>query len=74
MLINRLLKGSKPEPEQLERLNRAFSLTLKSLHLVDRNDPVCEIVARKVIEIERAGTREPQEIAKLAAKQLGIPE
>jgi hypothetical protein len=74
MLINRLLKGSKPEPEQVERLNRAFSLTLKSLHLVDRNDPVCEIVARKVIEIERAGTREPQEIAKLAAKQLGIPE
>jgi hypothetical protein len=74
MLINRLLKGSKPKPEQVERLNRAFSLTLKSLHLVDRNDPVCEIVARKVIEIERAGTREPQEIAKLAAKQLGIPE
>jgi hypothetical protein len=74
MPINRLLKGSKPKPEQVERLNRAFSLTLKSLHLVDRNDPVCEIVARKVIEIEKAGTREPQEIAKLAAKQLGIPE
>jgi hypothetical protein len=74
MLINRLLEGSKPEPEQVERLNRAFSLTLKSLHLVDRNGPVCEIVARKVIEIERAGTREPQEIAKLVTKQLGIPE
>jgi hypothetical protein len=74
MLINRLLEGSNLEPEAVERLNRAFSLTLKSLYLVDRNDPICEIVARKVIEIERAGTRDPQEIAKLAAKLLGFPQ
>jgi hypothetical protein len=29
-------------------------------------------IARKVIEIDRAGTRHPEEISKLAAKQLGI--
>jgi len=74
MLINRLLNGSKLEPEQVERLIRALSMTLKSLHLVDRDDPVCEIVARKVIEIDKAGTHDPQEIAKLAAKQLGVPK
>jgi len=74
MPINRLLSGSKMEPEEIERLNRAFSLTLKSLNLVDRNDPICEIVARKVIEIDRAGTHDPQEIARLAAKQLGMPQ
>jgi hypothetical protein len=74
MLINRLLSGSKMEPEEIERLNRAFSLTLKSLNLVDRNDPIREIVARKVIEIARASSQDPKEIAKLAAKQLGIPK
>jgi hypothetical protein len=74
MPINRLLLGGKLEPEEIERLDRAFSFTLKSLSLVDRDDPVCEIVARKVIEIERAGTRDPQEIAKLAAKLLGFPQ
>jgi hypothetical protein len=31
------------------------------------------IVAHKVIEIDRAGTHAPEEISKLAAKQLGIP-
>jgi hypothetical protein len=38
-----------------------------------RNDPVCEIVARKVMDIHAAGTHDPEEIANLAAKQLGIP-
>jgi hypothetical protein len=39
--------------------------------LVDRNAPICEIVARKIIEINAAGWHEPEEIAKLAAAQLG---
>jgi hypothetical protein len=73
MPINRLLKDGKINPAEVERLNRAFTFTLKSLHLVNRNDPICEIVARKVIEIDAAGTREPEEIAKRAVRELGIP-
>jgi hypothetical protein len=71
MPINQLLRDGNIHPEEAERLNRAFTYTLKSLHLVDRNDPICDIVARKVIEIDKAGIRDPEEIAKLAAKQLG---
>jgi hypothetical protein len=73
MPINRLFMEGKIKPEEVERLNRAFTFTLRSLSLVDRNDPICEIVARKVIDIDAAGTHDPQEIAKLATKQLGIP-
>jgi hypothetical protein len=73
MPINRLFRDGKINPEEVERLNRAFSFALRSLSLVDRNDPICEIVARKVIEIDAAGTRDPKEIASLAVKQLGIP-
>ena len=73
MPISRLLKNGKISPEAVERLDRAFTFTLKSLQLPDRNDPVCEIVARKVVEIDAAGIREPQEIAKRAARELGIP-
>jgi hypothetical protein len=50
-----------------------FSFTLKSPNLVDRGDTLCEIVARKVIEIDRAGTHDPHQIAKLVAKRLGLP-
>jgi hypothetical protein len=73
MPINRLFREGKIKPEEVERLNRAFTFALHRLNLVDRNDPVCDIVARKVIEIDRAGTHDPEEISKLAAKQLGIP-
>jgi hypothetical protein len=72
MPINRLFREGKIKPEEVERLNR-FMFALHRLNLVDRNDPVCDIVARKVIEIDRAGTHDPEEISKLAAKQLGIP-
>ena len=74
MPIIRLLKDGEFAPEEVERLNRAFSFTLKSLSLVDRNDPLCEIVARMVIQIHAAGTHDPKEIAKIAARDFGIPK
>ncbi len=71
MSINDLLKRRGIGPEDSERLKQAFSLAVNGLYLVDRNDPICEMVARKVIEIGLNGTRDPQEIAALAIKQLG---
>lgn len=71
MPINKLFRDGKIKPDDVERLNRAFTLALSALGLVDRNDPVCDIVARKVIEIDAAGTHDPEEIGTLAAKQLG---
>jgi hypothetical protein len=71
MPLDRLLKRRGIGSEDAEMLKRAFNLTLNGLHLVDRNDPICEIVARKIVEIGRDGTRNPQEIAALAIKQLG---
>lgn len=41
---------------------------------IPRNDPISEIVARKVNEIDSAAIRDPKEIAKRAAMELGIPE
>jgi hypothetical protein len=47
MPIERLLKGSKLGAEDVEILNRALDAALRTLNLVDRGDPVTEIVARK---------------------------
>jgi hypothetical protein len=71
MPINRLLKDSKLTPEDIERLNKAYAFTLRSLSLVDRDDPLAEIVARKVIEVG-ASVHDPAEIAKTAVKRLGL--
>jgi hypothetical protein len=71
MPINRLLKDSKLTPEEIEKLNKAYAFALRSLSLVDRNDPLTEIVARKIIEIG-ATAHDPAEIAKMALKTLRI--
>jgi hypothetical protein len=53
MTSRRLLKanGLAGLQEVEQRLNRAYRDVLRSLHLVDRNDPIAEIVAKTVIEI-----------------------
>ena len=72
MPIDRLLKDGERTPDEIERLNKAFSLALRSLSLVDRNDPLCEIVARKVIEMAAEGGQDPGEIAHRAVKGIGL--
>jgi hypothetical protein len=73
MTIRRLLKNNRlAGPEEVERLYGAYRDVLRSLHLVDRNDPIAEIVAKMVIEIGATGVNEPSEISKIAIKRLAI--
>jgi len=72
MPINQLLKDSKINRDDVDLLTVAFRLALHELQLLDRNDLVCDIVARKVIETAKYGARDPQEIASRAVKQLAF--
>ena len=65
MPIRRFLRDSKLAPEEIKRLNRAYGYALRSLYLVDRNDPITEIVGKKIIEIS-ATVHDPKEICSLA--------
>ena len=71
MPINRMLKD-KRAPEAIELLNKAFNHALNLLGVVDRNDPLCDMVARKVIEVGASGPSEPREIAKMAVARIGL--
>jgi hypothetical protein len=74
MPVNRVLKNAKLDPDEVERLNRAFEMALRLLCLVDRGDPLCEIVARKVIMIAESTVHyDPKRIAEMAVRQLGVP-
>ena len=48
---------------EIKRLNSAYAKALRMLDLVDRMDPIAEIVANKVIEVGTSGVTDPQEIA-----------
>jgi hypothetical protein len=70
MPINRLLNESKLTPEEIAVLNCAFEYALRSLGLVDRNDPITEIVAHKIIDVGTADLRDPAKISEITLRQL----
>jgi hypothetical protein len=76
MPIHRLLQNRKLSLEQKEMLNLAFIRTLRVLGLQDRNDPLCELVARKIIEVS-ARADDPIAVSQLAIgaieKFVGAP-
>ena len=51
----------------------AYDAALQLLRLTDQHDPVTEIIAKKIIEVTRAGERDPPKICARAIKELGIP-
>ena len=74
MPINRLLEDTNLTPERRHVLELAFDHTLRKLGLVDRNDPICDLVARKVIEIGANNSTNAVAIAEIAFRQLAMKE
>jgi len=50
MPINRLLAGNAFSPEQTRELIDAYEAVLAALYLTDRADPICELIAKHVVE------------------------
>ena len=71
MPISRLLANSQLSPEQKKLLSEAYERALRDLKLVDRNDPITDLVAMKIIDIGRTGPIDPVHISARAVKELG---
>jgi hypothetical protein len=57
MAIYRLLKNSTLEPEEISRITEAYEQTLRTLSLKDRDDPLTEMIARKIIKLAQTGVQ-----------------
>ena len=73
MAIYRLLQNSPMGPEEISRLEAAYEQTLRAIGLKDRNDPITEMIAKKIIEIAQTGVQDPAQLSALAIKESGIP-
>ncbi len=51
MPIYRLLQNSPLGPDEIAVLTNAYERTLRKLSLVDRGDPIAELIAKIVIEL-----------------------
>jgi hypothetical protein len=73
MPIYRLLQNMPMGPEEISRLTTAYEQALRTIGIVDRGDPLAELLARKIIEVAQTGIREPSDISAQAIKEIGIP-
>lgn len=72
MAVYRLLREASFDEADIRRLSVAYEGALSLLRLEDRNDPVTEPIAAKIIEIFRAGETDPPKICERDLKELGI--
>jgi hypothetical protein len=70
--LDRLLQKSGLQAQEISRLRKAYDLALREIGVKDRDDPLAEIVARKIIEIGQTGIKDPAEISRLAVERLGV--
>ncbi|MHC2670645.1 hypothetical protein ACVI1J_002808 [Bradyrhizobium diazoefficiens] len=74
MVVYRILQNSPLGPEEITRLSRAYEEALRSIGVQDRNDPLTELIAKKIIEIGQTGLKDPSEICVRAVEELGLPK
>ena len=65
MPIYRLFEAGAFEPEMIATMGDVFEDVLRTLGLVDREDPLTAMVARKVIELAQTGERDPLRLKQL---------
>ena len=71
--IYRLLQKSVFGPDDIERLATAYESALRILELNDRDDPITEIIARRIIEAAQTGLRDPDSLCATAIKDFRVP-
>jgi hypothetical protein len=71
--IHKLLAGDNAfDSGDIERMTTAYEAALTLVQLKDRDDPLTELIAKKIIEIYRSGMRDPARVCATALKELGV--
>jgi hypothetical protein len=60
------------EPIEVSRITAAYEKALHILCVKDRDDPLTEMIAKKIIKIAQTGIKDPAQISALAIKELEV--
>jgi len=72
MAIYRMIASGTFDPEVVEAMTAAYEMALSDLDLVDRSDPLTELIATSIITVTSTGEREPEKIKERALNALGV--
>jgi hypothetical protein len=68
--IYRRLAGAAFDDRSVEAMALAYEAVLLNLELIDRDDPLTEIIANKIIECAAAGERDVDRLRDLTLHQI----
>ena len=71
MAIYRLIANGTFGPAEIKAMTAAYEAALLDLGLLDRDDPITEIVASAIVGITSMGERDPTTIKDRALNALG---
>ena len=66
----RALANTAFDPEAVTALTRVYDDACTTLHVIGREDPLAEIVAKKIIEHATRGERDPIRLREIVLKDL----
>lgn len=70
MPIARVLREGAFAPDEVQAITAAYAQTCNLLLLTDRDDPLMDLVATKVLEIAQSGERDPNVVSLRVVKEL----
>ena len=74
MPISRLLRDNQLTPEQQHVLEVAFKHTIRKIGLVDRDDPICALVAQTMVALNRSGVTDAIALTELTLREISSPK
>ena len=72
MAIYRLIANGSFGPEEIEAMIAAYEGSLVDLCMIDRNDPLTELIAKSIVNVTATGERDPGKIKERALSALGV--
>ena len=73
MPITPFLNGFKFDPEATRVMGVAFEMARAALRLADQDDPAVAIIANRIIELAKAGERNPDLLCERVLNDLRAP-
>ena len=70
MPINRMLDSAAFDPAAVAALTNAYEEACAALRLIDRTDPLAEVVAKKIIKHAQLGERDPNRLREAVLREL----
>jgi len=68
--LYQLLQNGAFDPDAVTAMSAAFEETCRVLGLAERTDPLCILVAQKILECARTGERDPIRLRECALKEI----